>query len=913
MADSRSVMQGLIDATAARLQETEARLRDNAAGLASKETVAELQQQLTVALAHIEHDRAHVENLIQQLAGQCRQTEAGLTVVTESQAQSRAELEQKLLAELDGTGRKLMERIQQTATTLEALQDSQLKLKDGLDQELRAEVSRTRQDLDADLTQLREEFGTRLTGTADSLTELSEALTRMGSDWEADARAHAEVAGDQAIAIQDIYQCVGRHEDEIQKLSHEAATRFEALARGLSEVRQDVQETAQADQLRSEHEAFARNVLERFEQKASELDELKRSLDERLAQVGGDHESSIAEICRRLDGESRQLRHVRSRLVQSHAIMRKRIASLDEKYAARAEVDSLRQTQAAQAGEILEQIQANQQASQAEVEAIRQAQVAQASDVCERIRADRQAVESLINELADRFRATHQRLDALGAAAEADGADLADLRRVQAEDVASLLRQLEDQRCLSQAQFEQTLANWMQAQQEIAALREVAADESALEELRRCQDRHSEEILRMLGDQRQSLEALIGAANLRCDATMARLDALPANVASMNDVRTLHEETLSNKAALENAIHLVAEQCERTASDLRQLEDRAASVDMHLEQFRQDHAQDLDQIVQRLDGQSSEFQQEFDALKQRWAGLRSDLQNLAGATTPVEKFEAAERLINRDLDALKQRLEEVAVRRQKDAGILVNVVQRLSDRVKHLEEMDRPQPVRVEMHPRAAEELASLNTAAQSNAAELRKLLAECNAVDDRLRDTSAHVEQTLREWAGQAGCVQEQAEQLRASTASSGSILQALRKCHEAIDNKLKSPAWHGQLHRAEELTARLEQVLPNYQEFDETVQAWLEQRNQAGPLVQRLERLLAESARATARLGRVGALMAGVAAKGNIAEAIESARDHDEQLRPARGNGRKNGHRAQVQPVAWPKYRTHTQANAG
>jgi hypothetical protein len=183
----------------------------------------------------------------------------------------------------------------------------------------------------------------------------------------------------------------------------------------------------------------------------------------------------------------------------------------------------------------------------------------------------------------------------------------------------------------------------------------------------------------------------------------------------------------------------------------------------------------------------------------------------------------------------------------------------------------------------------------------------------DRLGAASAEVEQSLCGWTEQADTVRDQSDQLRASAGASAQILQALRKCHDAIDSKLKSSAWHGQMRRGEELSARLEQVLPRYESFEETVQAWMHQRVEADALVQRLEKMLAEAARATARLGRVGALMAGVAGKNGVAEAVESARQHDDAVRPIRGNGRRNTPRTDVEPVAWPKYRTHAQANAG
>lgn len=882
---ARGEIEGRLARTKGEIEGELVRTRDALQGEVAN-TRNELQAELRQSHDKVAGEVAHTRNELQTELRKSHDEVAGKVAQAQSELQSEvSQTREALGGRLAETRNELQSELARTRDSLEdEVRATRQELEGRADQtrtELHGAVSQTRGELRQEVEQVRDDLGRRIDSSAEGLDRLSSALDGLRTDHRESVEHHAEELGDQATAIEDLFVSVGRHEDEIRRISHEADARHDALIRGLDELRADSPGLEQVQRLRDDHDRFAREALDRFAEKEEALAALKESLESRLADSAGRHDAAVAELSQRVEAETTQVRQLRRRLIQSYAAISKRFDSLDERYADRTELETLRRVQSEQAGALLE-----------------------------RIQADRHAVETMIEQLSERFRATHQRLDGLAADAESDGADLAELRRVQAEDVASLLRQLEDQRRLSQEQFERSLAQWTQSQSEIAELRALATDTSALEELRRRQERDSQTMLHVLDEQRQNLETLICGANDRCDAMLARLDALPANVASTGDVQALHEESRENKAALEGAIRAVADQCDRTAEALRSLQDRAAGVDSDIEQIRQDHAQNLDEIVQRLDGQSNEYQQEFDALKDRWNRLRSELHSLAGSTTPVKKFEATERLINRDMSQLKQRLDDVASRRRKDLKVLVDVVQRLNERVKQLEELDRPEPVRLELRPRAAEELAALNSSAENNVTRLQTLLGQTETVGDQLRDSSGRVEQVMREWVEQANGVRAQSDQLRTSAAASAGILKAMRTCHDAIDNKLKSAAWHGQLRRGEEVTARLEQVLPKFQEFEETVHAWQQERGRAEALVQHLEGLIAEAARATSRLGRVGALMAGVAGKNGVAQAVESARDQDEQARPTRGNGRRRNQGGDVEVVAWPRYNTHMNA---
>ncbi|HQE29656.1 MAG TPA: AAA family ATPase, partial [Phycisphaerae bacterium] len=413
--------------------------------------------------------------------------------------------------------RELEQRIRDLTERLESIRELQVTAGTTLQRELEDRLAAIHAEVEAvphgeasvdKLASLREqtaqqiqaiqaESQARLTRSHQELDErikqVLETVARLKTDHEIEVRNRAESITDQAVAIEDIYTSVGRHEDEIRHLSKTAAKRFEALTRGLNELREAAPHTGAMEQLRGEHAAFAREVLDRFAEKAAELDELKAMLD-RQASMSGEQASTLAELSSRLERETKQLRRVRRHLLATHSAMKERFAALDGQYAARDELENLRQHQAAQAHEFLEQLQ-----------------------------KARESVESLVADLTERFRCTHQRLDQLAAASETEGSDLADLRRAHAEDVANLLRQLEDQRRISQEQFEQTVAQWQAAQQEIESLRSAALDEAALAELRDRQQEQAEQILRLMDEQRRNLETLISAADQRYDELLARI------------------------------------------------------------------------------------------------------------------------------------------------------------------------------------------------------------------------------------------------------------------------------------------------------------------------------------------------------------------------------------------------------
>lgn len=695
-----------------------------------------------------------------------------------------------------------------------------------------------------------------------TLADHEEAIRRNTADVEAAGKTIEAVSCD-----------VSRHTEEIEALAHDAMTRFDAVNATLSRMKEETIDADDVQTLREEYGTSIAALSSSLDARAGEIEALKQSLASSLEQVAQGQEDAVAEVKAQVGELERTVRRLRHRFLKDHAATQERFAAIEKDFARRSDLDQMRRDHAAEAAEMIQQVQTN-----------------------------RQAVADLMQDITKRFRATHERLQTISHAAETDSQDLSELRRVHAEDVANLLRQLEQQRQSMQEHFDSALNNWTQSQQEIEKLRATAADAAALEELRSRQSRHSERVMRILADQRRNVESLVAGLGQRCDEMLARIDALPANIATTDQIQSLHEEAQSNKSAIESAVRLVAEQCGETAEALKALETRAASVD-DIQEMRASHAENLDRIVQRIDGQSSEYQAEFDALNKRWTALREDVRSLAKSSTSVEKFEHTERLISQDMSALKRRVDDVTDRRQKDVRILVEAVQRLTERVKTLETMERPQPVKIELRPRAAEELNDLNQAAEARAEEMRALLANAGEVGSQLRESAGQVEQVMRDWMAGADEVRGQSEQLRASAAAAGPILQALRKCNEVIDAKLKSPAWHGQLRRGEEIAARIEQAVPQYAHVEEVIHNWQNGRAEAEQFLARLESLLGEAAKITGRMGRVGAVMAGFAGRAsNLSETIENAREQDEQQRPSRPR-RKNGQN--VETIHWPRYR--------
>jgi chromosome segregation ATPase len=231
----------------------------------------------------------------------------------------------------------------------------------------------------------------------------------------------------------------------------------------------------------------------------------------------------------------------------------------------------------------------------------------------------------------------------------------------------------------------------------------------------------------------------------------------------------------------------------------------------------------------------------------------------------------------------------------------------------------------------------------------LRNLLGSAGTVDDRLRASSAQIEQVLRDWLANADAVQQQSDQLRESAHMSAGVIQAIRKCHEAVDTKLKSKRWQTALKTSDLIASRLEQAtgtactaatqiqttlknceqvrctietqiqtaLENCEEVRDTVETVAEHRNEARKIASQLGRLVAEAKKAEGRLAqmthRVGSIATGIAQKtAGLADLLGAVRELDEQQHPTGqpGNGQKPA--GVISPAIWPKYRTHNAARA-
>lgn len=968
---SKRQIEQMVHQTDARLADTQAQFQSMRASALTKDALVKMEQQqkerIQDAVAQFQQYRDHIGTLVQHLRRQCDQIQQNVTGLSESCTRMRSEIVEETdtkLAELQKQYyAQLNEHFSETATTadleqirqiaakaadleslrqdmltpadLEAVRNASAEAMGTVKTELETRLEETAQTLadrvqratrglselremqDQQQTALQRELQESLTATQvqllDRIHNASQELTQLKSSAEhnhtelsqrieqSEERQEGLLAQHKNV-IDDLARRVVRCDGQIKTLNEDVSSRLANAISKLSALESEKATLTDIQTLRDEQQAAVADICTRLDAKATELADMKTSMNGLLVRASQAQAAGLQALSARLDDESRQVRQLRQRLIEAHAGLQERVTVLQQECATRTELEELRRDCDQQNTHISTEMETN-----------------------------RQAMQRLFDGLTGQFATAQQKLEALAQFTENDSQQLGALRQTHAEDIANVQKELEHQRELIQSRFEKAVEEWTTTQHALEALRGTAADAATVEHLRTAQEHQAQQIRQVVTEQQQQLEALTQSAEQRFESLVARLNALPADIATADDVRAVQKEHLSNKAVIEAAIHSVVEQCDRTALSLQGLENRAASQEQ-VEELRQTQTQSLQAISARLESTEHEHQRELQALNQRWAGLREELQGLAQTSTSVEKFEAAERQFSENLTTLKQRLDDMAQRRVKDTRVLIEVAQQLTERVKTLEDTPKPEPVKIELRPQAAEELAKLNTAAEQQAGELRNLLANAGAMGDQLRSVSTNIEQIMRDWLTNAEQVQQQTAQLRESAESSANILQALRKCNESIDAKLKSKRWQSSLAAGEHITTRLEQAtsaarkaaeelhtaLDNYDQGREAFDSIAQQRVEAHQIAKHLAHLVAEARKSEGQLhhmtNRVGSIATGIAQKtAGLAELLESAREFDEQQRPIRGEAKTVGRKAEsVSTINWPKYRTHPAVRA-
>jgi|GEM_PF-613904 len=492
---------------------------------------------------------------------------------------------------------------------------------------------------------------------------------------------------------------------------------------------------------------------------------------------------------------------------------------------------------------------------------------ARTAEIIDRIESDRQVVQQLIEAVSHRCVNAEEQINTLSSSSHA--AD---------EQLTTLFHEFDEQKSHTNERFESILSRWNQTQQDIEMLRDMAARADVVEEVREKQLADAENLLAKLGEHRHDLQSLTEDFDHRLEDLVGRFNALPEHIATAEQLQALQEANEQNHS----------------------------------------------NIAHRLDLQTSLHQKDVDDLNRRWNELRRSVEMLATTTTPVTTFEAAEQSITQDMSALRQTLGTVTGKQQQHLRTVVEMVQQISGRLVEVETRSRVTPVQIEMTPKAGERLSELTKLADRQGKTLDAALDRANSISAHLHNTASQVREVMQDWAINAEDVQKQSDQLKSSATMATDILQAMQRCHSALDAKINSPRWKTEIARGEQLAERLEKVvndgrtlyqqlgnaLDDFEHSRDEAHAWTQKRGQAEQLTNQLSKLMTVADETTSRFKQ---MVSGIANNASgLAAAIESARQFDETQRPTPTSAGQSADTTsqpttKVDSVDWPKYRTH------
>jgi len=695
-------------------------------------------------------------------------------------------------------------------------------------------------------------------------------------------------------------------EQRLQSLDHELAERIATTDRAITELGSNSASAKDLETFRTEQSTALSNLLHRITDQADSLTDLQRQIAEQTNGLTGlqdqvadqtsgltglhrqlteqseannkDHQAILDEFRTTLADQNQRVHHLRQRLIELLQAAEKRSAALSEHFARKDDVEALRSTQAAAVADL------------------RHNTETQAAAILDRLEGDRQTVRRLIGGVAQRFRATHQQIAEL-ASTRATNEAVSTLDAREQADTQRVLALLDEYGQSMERQFAGVADQLHNAHEEIETLTKTGARAEELERLEQQQTNDREKVLTTLAAQRRDLESLVDTVNQRCENLDRQLQALPADLATvpqLDAIRTEYTTQLqavtndleARKTYLEQSIQKVARHCDQAHAAVKTLAQHAASS-QEVKQLRQDQTQ-------------------------RW-------------------------------QELQQRLNEQGNRHDHSVQLLAGHIRHHEERVARIETSERPRPVHIELSPQESSKLADAVTAARTEHEQLTDAVDRAGAIASHLSNASTEVQQAMTVWLQNANEVRQQSEQLRTSAQMASRILEAMRKCHATLDQKLNSKRWQAELTRGEQLAGRLEQAtseakvvverlqaaLDDFEACEASAQEWTKNHQAARQTTDRLAKLLDAATKTSNQvdksLGQRKQALAAVARNtSRLVSIIDDARKNDEKQRPATQPAdaedtprptRPARQRipAQVAPINWPAFRTHTAAEVG
>ncbi|HSW46522.1 MAG TPA: hypothetical protein VLM89_13220, partial [Phycisphaerae bacterium] len=763
------------------------------------------------------------------------------------------------------------------------------------------------------ITQVADQLKSELTGNR------SELQTVRSEQAEAIERLAAETARRVEEAREALTARMAGHEEQIAALDRAVGERITSVSETLAGLERRASTRQDIEEVRRQQAAAVGEVLKLIGRQSDELVVFRGEVAVQAERRSGEQKALYEEIRSRISAQAEHLAQLQARLVEETKLVQARFAELSERFAERAEVEALDAKQAAriaalrrdgesyaaeishlreshealegrQAAQVTE-LRQNREMDAAEIARLRESHEAHATEVLGRIDANRDTLKKLFGTVLKRFRATQERLATL-ASSTVGKDELADLRARQERESQALLEQFEGQKLAMEARFDRIVWRLQETKNQLDTLSADTAKAADFEQFRCQAAEDREKVLALLSVQRRDMESMAEATQARCEALSARLDALPADIATagqVEQVRHEHAEQIREVLGqLDQSIRQVSEYCDRTSTAVAALAAEAATSS-EVGELRDEHTRKIDEIQGRMNQQE-------------------------------------ESQLNR-LHLLARRVKEHA------------------RRMGQLEEQAGT-PVRLELAPTAGAKLGHIVEAAHQQHSCLTEAVERAGTIASYLHEASSRVQATLTQWADNADRVDEQSRHLRTAAETSARILIAMKKCHSALDRKLNSSRWQQELARGEAVSQRLDKstaeaqaavkqlnaVLRDFDRIQETADDWSartkrtqntveEMTRQARQTVQQLSRLLAEASSTNSKfdqsLNRRKQMLNAVAQNTTrLMELIETAHQVDEGTGKAasrKTDSRKIDRSPRVSGIDWPNLRVRSTAHVG
>ncbi len=628
------------------------------------------------------------------------------------------------------------------------------------------------------------------------------------------------------------------HEQEkrLQSFDQNLAAQIAAADEAIEKLNASAATAEDLETARREHSAALSHLLGQVGEQADGLVSLGRQLAEQAETGSRERQALLDEFRTTLAEQDQRVRQLRQRLIELIQAAEKRFAALSEQFARKEELAGLRTEQQAAMAELLRNAES------------------QIAGVLHQLEGDRRTVKRLVGGVAQRFRNTHQQIESL-VASRALRDEVTALGARHQTETQRVLGMLEEYGRSVEQQFAGVAEQLNAARQELDTLTRAGARVEDLARVERQQIDDREKVLTTLAAQRRDLESLVEGVNERCTELDRQLRALPADLATVPQLDAIRAEYVgqiqavaadleTRKAHLEQAIQHVARHCDQAHAAVKTLAQHAASS-QEVRQLRQDQAQKLQDLQQRLTEQAGRYDQ--------------------------------------------------------SVNLLAGRIRHHEERVSRIETSERPRPVHIELSPQESSRLADVVTAARTEQEQLNETVERAGAITSHLRNAAGEVQQAMDVWLANSTEVRRQSEQLRTSAEVASRILDAMRKCHAALDQKLNSKRWQTELTRGEQLAGRLEQAtreatvvvdrlqaaLNDFEVCESSAEEWSRNHQAAQQTTQRLARLLAAASATSSRVDQSLAqrkqVLAAVARNtSRLVSVIDEARRTDEQERP-------------------------------